>query len=58
MRALLMCCLAGLLLGCAGPQVDDYVREQPRLELKDYFSGELQAWGTVLGWWLSVSTSP
>lgn len=45
MRALLMCCLAGLLLGCAGPQVDDYVREQPRLELKDYFNGELQAWG-------------
>ncbi|WP_425913791.1 DUF3833 domain-containing protein [Pseudomonas sp. GWSMS-1] len=45
MRALLMGCLAALLLGCAGPQVSDYAHEQPSLELSDYFNGELQAWG-------------
>ncbi|MCZ4324323.1 Putative lipoprotein [Pseudomonas sp. 8BK] len=45
MRTLLICCLVALLAGCAGPQVNEYVSEQPRLELSDYFNGELQAWG-------------
>ena len=45
MRALLICCLVALLAGCAGPQVNDYASEQPRLELSDYFNGDLQAWG-------------
>jgi hypothetical protein len=45
MRALLLLCLVTLLAGCAGPQVDDYVHEQPALELSDYFNGELQARG-------------
>lgn len=45
MRTLLMFFLAALLTGCAGPQVNDYASEQPRLELSDYFNGELQAWG-------------
>ena len=45
MRTLLICCLLALLVGCAGPQVNDYASEQPRLELSDYFNGDLQAWG-------------
>lgn len=45
MRVILICCLAFVLLGCAGPQVRDYAQEQPALELSDYFNGELQAWG-------------
>lgn len=45
MRIWLMLCLAALLIGCAGPQVNDYASEQPRLELSDYFNGDLQAWG-------------
>ena len=45
MRTLLMGCLMALLLGCAGPQVSDYANEQPRLELSDYFKGDMQAWG-------------
>jgi hypothetical protein len=45
MRSLLLFCLVMLLAGCSGPQVNDYASEQPRLELSDYFNGELQAWG-------------
>jgi len=45
MRTLLMGCLMALLLGCAGPQVSDYANEQPRLELSEYFKGDMQAWG-------------
>ena len=45
MRIWLMLCLATLLIGCAGPQVNDYASEQPRLELSDYFNGDLQARG-------------
>jgi hypothetical protein len=45
MRALLLLCLMTMLAGCAGPQVNDYASEQPRLELSDYFNGEMQAWG-------------
>ena len=46
-------------LGCAGPQVSDYAREQPNLELSDYFNGELCRLGgcfrTVPGRWSSAS---
>ena len=45
MRRLLLLCLLSVLAGCAGPQVSDYAREQPALELSDYFNGELEAWG-------------
>lgn len=33
------------LAGCAGPQPADYAREQPRLDLRQYFSGTLDAYG-------------
>lgn len=33
------------LLGCAGPQVSDYSREQPRLDLRQYFNGTVDAYG-------------
>lgn len=40
---------AGLLLlglaGCAGPQVSDYAREQPQLDLRQYFNGTVDAYG-------------
>ncbi len=29
------------LSACAGPQVQDYAREQPRLDLRTFLSGEL-----------------
>lgn len=34
-----------LLAGCAGPQVQDYARETPRLDLREYFNGNLVAHG-------------
>ncbi len=37
--------LAASLLGCAGPQVSDYAREQPRLDLRQYFNGTVDAYG-------------
>ena len=33
------------LLGCAGPQAADYAREQPRLDLRQYFNGTVDAYG-------------
>lgn len=33
------------LTGCAGPQVTDYAQEAPKLDLKQYFNGPLQAHG-------------
>ena len=33
------------LVGCASPQIDDYGRELPRLDLRSYFNGPLVAHG-------------
>ncbi|WP_280192010.1 DUF3833 domain-containing protein [Delftia sp. PS-11] len=43
-----VCLAAGLALalaGCAGPQVQDYANEQPRLDLREYLNGPLTAHG-------------
>ena len=31
--------------GCAGPQVADYSQQKPKLDLRTYFNGEVEAWG-------------
>lgn len=36
---------AGLLAGCAGPQVADYAMEKPQLDMREYFNGTLDAYG-------------
>jgi len=41
---LLVLMLLGLA-ACAGPQPSDYAREQPRLDLRQYFNGTLDAYG-------------
>ena len=44
----LMCSLAvssALLTGCAGPQITDYAAEKPVLDLRQYFSGTIDAYG-------------
>jgi hypothetical protein len=48
MRALtlgLLASLGALLSGCAGPEIHDYAREQPVLDLRRYFDGDLIAHG-------------
>lgn len=46
-RHALLALLAGsaVLAGCAGPQVTDYARERPLLELDRYFNGRILAHG-------------
>lgn len=45
-KALLLLVLSGLLLaGCASVSVEDYADEQPELDLLEYFSGPVEAWG-------------
>jgi Protein of unknown function (DUF3833) len=44
----LMCALAvtsALLAGCAGPQISDYAAEKPVLDLRQYFTGTVDAYG-------------
>ncbi len=36
---------AGVLSGCAGPQVADYAAQTPTLDLRNYFNGVVDAWG-------------
>ena len=33
------------LSGCASPQIADYATERPTLDLRQYFSGKVDAWG-------------
>ncbi len=35
----------GLLLGCSGVPVEHYLAEQPALDLREYFTGRVDAWG-------------
>ena len=41
--ALGACCL--FLMGCAGPQIQDYVAEKPVLDMRQYFNGTVDAYG-------------
>ncbi len=36
---------AAMLTGCAAPQLADYADATPRLDLREYFSGTIDAWG-------------
>ena len=44
-RTLAVAAATALLAACAGPQVDDYARETPKLVLRDYFNGPMTAHG-------------
>lgn len=39
--------MAVLLNGCAGVNTDDYRNETPKLDIREYFNGDLDAWGVV-----------
>ncbi len=44
-RLLLAVAGASVLTGCAAPQLTDYAGATPRLDLRDYFDGTVDAWG-------------
>jgi len=37
--------LGVLLLGCSSPRIEDYRNDQPRLDMRAYFNGTLDAYG-------------
>jgi len=37
--------LGMLLLGCSSPRIEDYRNDQPRLDMRAYFNGTLDAYG-------------
>jgi hypothetical protein len=47
-RSLLLAAPVGALVslaGCAGPRIDELAQELPRLDLRRYFNGTVDAWG-------------
>lgn len=44
-RRAMMLAAAVLLAGCAAPEVTDYAREQPVLDMRAYFNGRVEGWG-------------
>lgn len=44
-RRLLLLATSAVLAGCAGPQVADYANQTPKLDLRSYFNGTLDAYG-------------
>lgn len=47
MKGVLIMGLLTFLSGCAAPKVESYQGAGPSLELKEYFSGPIKAWGLV-----------
>jgi hypothetical protein len=43
--ACLALALSATLSGCAGPQIQDYAAQQPKLDLREYLNGPLRAHG-------------
>ena len=41
----LVLCFSLVVLACAGPHVAQYANEKPRLDLSEYFSGTIDAYG-------------
>jgi len=42
---MLLLCLGVTLAGCSGVPVSHYRQESPRLDLREYFTGRVEAWG-------------
>lgn len=39
-----------IITGCAGQNIKDYSAQKPKLDLRKYLNGELEAWGTIHDW--------
>ena len=44
-RRAAMLAAGALLAGCAAPEVTEYAREQPVLDMRAYFNGRVDGWG-------------
>jgi len=44
---LILTTAALILSGCAGVDIDDYRDKEPRMDIREYFNGDLDAWGVV-----------
>lgn len=44
-RLVLACLLTVTLLGCGGPEIQQFANTKPKLVLEDYFYGKTKGWG-------------
>lgn len=38
------------LTGCSGPKVEDYAGQEPKLDVREYFNGPIEATGVFIDW--------
>lgn len=43
-----MMAAAWMLAGCSSTSVKDYAEQKPRLDIREYLNGDLEAWGAVI----------
>lgn len=39
--------MAFLLSGCGGAKTEDYTEQKPRMDIREYFNGPIEAWGVL-----------
>jgi len=49
-RILLLLLFLTLMSGCMAIDIKNYKDEKPKLDIKEYFTGSLKAWGIVQDW--------
>lgn len=42
--------LIATLSGCAGQNIDDYAKLEPKMDMRQFFNGEIEGWGSVFDW--------
>ena len=50
LKGLMIMGLVSFLAGCAGPSMDHYNNSTPTMNVKEYFTGPIKAWGIVQDW--------
>jgi hypothetical protein len=39
--------MIGMLLGCSGPDLEEYANKTPPMNIKEFFNGKIKAWGII-----------
>ncbi len=47
LKGIMLMAFMTLLSACAGPSLDHYKSAEPPLDLKEYFTGPIKAWGVI-----------